>query len=123
MAKVLSEKEGRTNDAIAQFEAAIEKEPNPDAETTLGNLLLQHDRIEEAVDHYRHVVELDPASPLSHFNLAVGLHRLGRLTEAISEYKNALVIDPKYPDAEQFLGEALRQNGQSDEAKTHLEKR
>ena len=123
LAKVLSEKEGRTNDAIAQFEAAIEKEPNPDAETTLGNLLLQHDRIEEAVEHYRHVVELDPASPLSHFNLAVGLHRLGRLTEAISEYKNALVIDPKYPDAEQFLGEALRQNGQSDEAKMHLEKR
>lgn len=123
LAKALSEKEGRTSDAIAQFQAAIEKEPNPDAETTLGNLLLQHDRIEEAVEHYRHVAELEPASPLSHFNFAVGLHRLGRLVEAIAEYKKALAIDPKYPDAEYFLGEALLQNGQTDEAKMHLEKR
>jgi protein O-mannosyl-transferase len=123
LATTLSEKEGRTVDAIAQFKAAIEKEPNPDAETTLGNLLLQQDQIAEAVEHYRNVVQLEPASPLAHYNFAVGLHRLGKLPEAIAEYKQALAIDPKYPDAEHFLGEALLQNGQTDEAKAHLEKR
>ena len=122
LAKALSEKEGRTSDAIAQFKAAIEKEPNPDAETTLGNLLLQQDRIAEAVEYYRHVVQLEPTSPLAHYNFAVGLHRLGKLPEAIAEYKQALALDPKYPDAEHFLGEALLQNGQTDEAREHLEK-
>lgn len=122
LAKALSEKEGRTSDAIAQFKAAIEKEPNPDAETTLANLLLQQDQIAEAVEHYRHVVQLEPGSPLAHFNFAVGLHRLGKFPEAISEYKQTLALDPKYPDAEHFLGEALLQNGQTDEARD-LEKR
>lgn len=122
LAKALSEKEGRTDDAIAQFKAAIEKEPNPDAETALGNLLLQQNRTAEAVEHYRHVVQLEPDSALAHYNLAVGLHRLSKLPEAIAEYKQALALDPKYPDAEQFLGEALLQNGQPDEARPHLEK-
>jgi Tfp pilus assembly protein PilF len=122
LAKALSEKEGRTSDAIAQFKEAIEKEPNPDAETTLANLLLQQDRIAEAVEYYRYVVQLEPTSPLAHYNFAVGLHRLGKLPEAIAEYKQALAIDPKYPDAEHFLGEALLQNGQTDEARLHLEK-
>jgi tetratricopeptide (TPR) repeat protein len=122
LAKTLSEKEGRTSDAISQFKAAIEKEPNPDAETALGNLLLQQERVADAVEHYQHVVQLEPSSPLAHFNLAVGLHRQGKLAEAIAEYKQTLAIDPKYPDAEHFLGEALLQNGQADEARLHLEK-
>ncbi|PYL33502.1 MAG: hypothetical protein DMF35_06485 [Verrucomicrobia bacterium] len=46
-----------------------------------------------------------------------------RLSEAILHYKAALQIDPNYPDADDFLGRALLENGQEDEAKIHLEKR
>ncbi len=60
-------------------------------------------------------------SALAHYNLAVGLHRHHRLPEAIAHYKAALTIDPKYPDAEYFLGQALLENGQPDEAKNHLD--
>jgi len=60
---------------------------------------------------------------LAHYNLAVGLHRDKQLSEAILHYKAALRIDPKYPDADSFLGQALLENGQPDEAKIHLEKR
>jgi tetratricopeptide (TPR) repeat protein len=84
---------------------------------------LKSERLEEAVDHYRNVVRRKPTSALAHYNLAVGLHRLGLLPEAISHYKTALTIDPKYPDADYFLGQALLENGQPDEAKNHLEKR
>jgi tetratricopeptide (TPR) repeat protein len=59
---------------------------------------------------------------LAHYNLAVGLHRLGLLPEAIVHYKEALRLEPGYPDADYFLGQALLQNGQPDEAKIHLEK-
>jgi tetratricopeptide (TPR) repeat protein len=51
------------------------------------------------------------------------LHRLGRLPAAIAHYKETLRLEPGYPDADYFLGEALLQNGQPDEARLHLEKR
>ena len=119
----LSEKNGRMNDAITEYEAAARIGPNPDVETTLGNLLLEQGRIDEAIQYYRHVVQLEPSSALAHYNLAVGLHRGRRLPEAIAHYKAALQIDPKYPDAEYFLGQALMENGQPDEAKNYLENR
>jgi Tfp pilus assembly protein PilF len=123
LANALSEKKGRMNDAIAQYEAAAKiGDPNPDIETTLANLLLEQGRINEAIQYYRQVVQLQPSSALAHYNLAVGLHRDHRLPEAIAHYKAALTIDPNYPDADDFLGQALLENGQPDEAKLHLEK-
>ena len=114
----------RPEEAIAEYEAAAKiGEPNPDIETDLANLLLEQGRIEEAIRYYREVVQLQPSSALAHYNLAVGLHRLGRLSEAIVHYKEALAIEPGYPDAESFLGQALLQNGQADEAKPYLGKR
>ena len=124
LASALSEKKGRMNDAIAQYEAAAKiGAPDPDVETTLANLLLEQGRMEEAIRYYRDVVRLQPSSALAHYNLAVGLHRDKQLSEAIIHYKAALQIDPNYPDADYFLGQALLENGQEDEAKIHLEKR
>ncbi|PYK82367.1 MAG: hypothetical protein DME41_09830 [Verrucomicrobia bacterium] len=124
LASALSEKKGRMNDAIAQYEAAAKiGAPDPDVETTLANLLLEQGRMEEAIRYYRDVVRLQPSSALAHYNLAVGLHRDKQLSEAIIHYKAALQIDPNYPDADDFLGQALLENGQEDEAKIHLEKR
>ena len=37
---------------------------------------------------------MQPSSALAYYNLAVGLHRLGRFSEAILHYKEALAIDP-----------------------------
>jgi len=122
LASALSEKEGRMNDAIAEYEAAARIGPNPEVETTLANLLLEQGRIDKAIQYYYHVVQLQPSSALAHYNLAVGLHRDRRLSEAIFHYKAALALDPNYPDADYFLGQALLQNGQPDEAKIHLEK-
>jgi len=124
LASALSEKKGRMNDAIAQYEAAAKiGAPDPDVETTLANLLLEQGRMEEAIRYYRDVVRLQPSSARAHYNLAVGLHRDKQLSEAIIHYKAALQIDPNYPDDDDFLGQALLENGQEDEAKIHLETR
>jgi Tfp pilus assembly protein PilF len=123
LANVLSEKKGRMNDAIAEYETAARiGEPNPDVGTTVANLLLGQGRIDEAILYYRDVLQIQPSSALAHYNLAVGLHRGHRLREAIFQYKEALKIDPKYPDAEYFLGQALLEDRQPNEAKNHLEK-
>lgn len=114
----------RMDEAIPEYEAAARiGPPNPDVETMLANLLLKQGRIDEALQYYRHVVQLQPDSALAHYNLAVGFHRRGALPEAITHYKEALAIAPNYPDAEHFLGEALLQSGQPEEAKLHMEKR
>jgi tetratricopeptide (TPR) repeat protein len=123
LASALSEKEGRMNDAIAEYQTAAKiGDPNPEVGTTLGNLLLGQGRIDEAILYYRDVLQLQPSSALAHYNLAVGLHRGHRLREAIFQYKEALKIDPKYPDAEYFLGQALSEDRQPNETKNHLEK-
>ena len=114
----------RTREALMEYEAGLRIEPrNVEAQTAVGNLLLEAGRGEEALAHYQNALRMSPASALAHYNFAVGLHRLGRLPEAIAEYKEALRIQPGYPDAESFLGQALLENGQPDEAKLHLEKR
>jgi tetratricopeptide (TPR) repeat protein len=124
LASALSEKKGRMNDAISEYEAAAKiGDPNPDVGTTLANLLLEQGRVGEAIKYYRAILQLLPSSALAHYNLAVGLHRAHQLPEAIFHYQETLKIDPKYPDAEYFLGQALLENGQPDEAKIHLEKR
>ena len=115
LANALAQKKDRINDAIVEFEAASRiGDPNPDVETTLANLLLEQRRIDEAIKYYRHVVQLKPSSALAHYNLAIGLHRLGQLPEAIAQYKEALAIDPKYPDAQYFLEQAESENGEKD---------
>jgi tetratricopeptide (TPR) repeat protein len=104
--------QARLDDAIREYKAALAPGPNSDVETTLGNLLLEQGRTEEAAAYYQHVMRLDPNSALAHYNLAVSLHRLGRFADAIAQYQAALRIDPNYPDAKDFLNQALLQNEQ-----------
>jgi len=123
LAEFLS-KHRRFEEAVLEYETGLSIDPqNSDAETNLANLLLERGRTEEAVMHYERVVRLEPASALAHYNFAVGLHRIGRLPAAIAHYEEALKLEPGYPDADYFLGQALLQNGQPDEARLHLEKR
>ena len=112
MGFALTEK-GDVRAAISHFEHTLKARPeDPDVRTALGNLLLNSDRAQEAVQHYSIVARREPSSALAHYNLAVGLHRLGQLPEAIAEYKKALALDPKYPDAGEFLRQAESQNGE-----------
>src|SRR6202040_1311021 len=54
LASALSEKKGRMNDAIVQYEAAAKiGDPDPDIETALANLLLEAGRIDEAIKYYQ----------------------------------------------------------------------
>jgi protein O-mannosyl-transferase len=123
LAEFLS-KHQRAEEAIMEYQTGLSIDPeNSDAETNVANLLLERGRTEDAVKHYEKVARLEPASALAHYNFAVGLHRLGRLPAAIAHYKETLRLEPGYPDADYFLGQALLQNGQPDEARLHLEKR
>jgi tetratricopeptide (TPR) repeat protein len=55
--------------------------------------------------HYQKALELEPKSPMTHYNLAVGLARSGRNDEAITELQTVLRIQPDYPDAQSLLND------------------
>ena len=63
---------------------------------TVGSLLLNRERFEEAIVEYRAGLVLVPQSPEAHNNLGGALAATGRTAEAISELEHALRLDPSW---------------------------
>jgi tetratricopeptide (TPR) repeat protein len=57
----------------------------PRAQLALGRALLRTDAVPEGVGHLERAVQLDPQSGESHYQLGLGLARLGRRQESASE--------------------------------------
>jgi tetratricopeptide (TPR) repeat protein len=114
---------GQVDDAVAQYEKALEINPNfPDAQNNLGLALFQKGQVDEAIARYQKAVEINPHYTEAYSNLGLALFDKGQLDEAITQYQKALEITPKYVAARYNLGLALFQKGQLDEAITHFQK-
>lgn len=92
-----------------------------DTHNNLGNAFVQEGKLQDAVRHYRHALELDPAYPDVSFNLATVLLHTNRLNGAIRHYEQGLRIDPDYAQGHYNLGIALMRVGQPDRALGHFE--
>jgi protein O-mannosyl-transferase len=66
--------------------------PNKEAEDNLGVVLMQDDRLDEALPHLQTAVALDPLSSGYNLNLAICEQRLGNLTEAIKDYQVVIKV-------------------------------
>jgi tetratricopeptide (TPR) repeat protein len=111
--------EGRTAEAVAQFEEALRIDPSfAEAHSNLGNALARDPgRMAEALVHCQEAVRLKPSYAKAHNNLGNVLARTpGRIADAIGEFQEALRLDPDYPDAHNNLGNALDSTGRSAEA-------
>ena len=125
----LAEMPDGTNQAVAQFQAALQIEPNYlRAHTDLGSAYAKLGRFSEAVPEYRAAIAIDPNLPIPHNNLANTYGHLGMWNEAISEYRTALRLDPEYTaarnglaEAEYTLGLSLAKAGRRSDAAAHLE--
>ncbi|GLZ79153.1 hypothetical protein Afil01_39600 [Actinorhabdospora filicis] len=56
-------------------------------------------RVEEALQDYSEVIEVDPNYPEYHFDRAALLRRLGREEEALHDYDEAIRLSPPFPEA------------------------
>jgi len=65
--------------------------------------LLESGKFVDAVEHFRAVLQLAPASVQARNNLGVALASLGRLDEAIEQFQQALTLDPAFEDARRNL--------------------
>ena len=92
------------------------------AQISLGNLLYQQGRSEEAVPCFEKALALQPGSADAHSNLGAALLNLGRVDEAIGHLRRALEIQPTAVNAHNNLGNALLQKGQLPEALTEFQR-
>jgi tetratricopeptide (TPR) repeat protein len=91
---VVRDEQGRRDEAIAHYRAALAIHPNmPDAYNDWGIALARQERWEEAVERYRKALELEPRSREAHANLAAALERLGRADEAAEHARAARHIE------------------------------
>jgi tetratricopeptide (TPR) repeat protein len=62
-------------------------------------ILASLERLEEAVDSYAALIDIDPNWPEYHFDLAGTLRRLGRFEESLAEYTEVIRLSPPFPEA------------------------
>lgn len=115
------EKQGRLNEAIEYYLAALRINPAyVVAHYNLGAALDKQGRTDEAVAHYLEALRVHPRYVKAHTSLGGILDKQGRTDEAIDHYLEALRIYPRYAKAHNNLGIALGKQGRTDEAINHF---
>ena len=93
-------RQGRTDDAIRECEAALRLDPRHySAHAQLGVALADRGRLDEAAAHLRQALEVNPGRIETRRFLAATLERAGRADEAIREYEAILERSPDDPPA------------------------
>lgn len=116
-------KQGRGDEALAHFQAALEIKPDfADAHNGLGFVLLQGGKTAKAIEHFQQAVEIQPAFAAAQNNLGMALLQTGRAAEAIPHLAGALKTNPDQAETHNNLGYALLQTGQADAALTHYQR-
>jgi tetratricopeptide (TPR) repeat protein len=100
--------EGRFDEALEAYEAALEAEPGR-AETLLALGVLQFRRNEpaSALEAYRRALELDPRDRTAHFRIAQVELARNRFQEALDSADRALAIEPAHAESRFVRARAL----------------
>jgi tetratricopeptide (TPR) repeat protein len=81
----------------------------------LGSALVQIGEYKEATKILQQALGLAD-EPITHYNLAVALHRTGKYEEAIAEYREATLLNPNLADAFYNMGLAVQKLKRKDDA-------
>ena len=99
---------GRYEEAIEEFDKAIELDPNdPDYHYYKGIALYELHKYEEAIEEFDKAIELDPNDPVYHYNKGLALGELHKYEEAIKEFDKAIELNPYNPGYHNGKGLAL----------------
>lgn len=117
-------KEGRHAEAEADLtllESALPFEPiiklhAASLYTAFGNLRMDQQRYNEAVQYYAQAVDADPRADDAMNNLALALANSGRHAESLELYRQMAAARPDDPSLQNNLGVVLRNNGQLEAA-------
>ena len=114
---LLARATGRPGLALELAGRAVASQPKEAAaHATLGNLLLERERVRDAVAAYRAALALDPGHVNARFNLGSALRRSGEPEAAADELRRLVERFPEDPDFRTALGGALLDSGRPREA-------
>src|SRR6266496_2756193 len=88
----------------------------------LGQFLLDHGRLDEAIDQFQIALNIDPKYPMARTNLGIALSKKGRVDEAIAHFQTVLGDYPNDAKAHLNLGTALAKKGDPQSAIAAYEK-
>ncbi len=91
------------------------------AHQALASYLIDQNRIDDAVQHARQAVELDPDNYKGRITYGEALSRQNDTAGAISQFSQAMAVKPDSAEAHNGLGMAYGAAGQWDEASRHFE--
>ena len=108
---------GREDDAIREYQAAVQLDPGlAVAHNDLGLAFGKQGRLADAAAELAETVRLAPAFAKAHNNLGVVLGRRGESSAAVAQFEEAVRLDPNYGEARLNLASLLAQTGRVDEA-------
>ena len=91
-------------------------------EHNLGAAFQADGRYDDAVEHYRRALALQPDYAPAYNNMASAFRAKGDVRQAVSTYQQALRVRPDYAEAHYNLANALLDAGKSEEAVDHFER-
>ncbi|MFQ5823240.1 MAG: tetratricopeptide repeat protein [bacterium] len=107
---------GLYEEAIREFQMALQFKPDPRGHNYVGDLLYKLKRYDEAASHYRAAIAMNPNYYLALNNLGQTLFEMDQVAEAIQWVKKSLRLNPRLPDAYINLGTFYRQSARTAEA-------
>lgn len=97
---IIATREGRTNDAVREYEKSIELDPAyAKARLNLGEIYAVRGDVSKAAAEFRAGIALDPGYAKPRLNLGLLLYRTGSVDEGESELLRAVELDPAYAKA------------------------
>ena len=117
----------RIPEALAALQQAIAWQadsPGKSAEPyiEMGDLLIQQNRVPEAVEYLLHAVQIAPGESRAREKLGNAYLNANDLAEAQSQLEAGIAVDPENPSLHYLLGAVYRKQGQPEKAKAELEK-
>ena len=118
------EQVGRLDDAIAETEKALELDPSlAKAHLNLLILYAKTGKAQQAAEHYKALVSLDPDTfPDAYYNYGILLRNQGNFDEAEQAFRKTLALAPTNDAAHDNLGYLLERRGKLEEAAAEYKK-
>jgi tetratricopeptide (TPR) repeat protein len=118
---------GRTDDATSAYQTAIEWQKdahakNPGPYIDMGSLLLDQNRLADAISYLHQAIEIAPRDPKAHELLGKAYSRLEQFPKAQAELESAVALAPNNPNLPCMLGPIYRKQGLSEKAKLQLDR-
>jgi len=118
---------GRTPEALMAFRNAIAWQAqllkkNSGPFINIGILLLEQNKVEDAVAYLSEAAGISPEEPRAHEQLGKAYSRLKDLEKAQVELEKAVSLEPENSALHFMLGQLYRKRGLNDKAKVELER-